>query len=142
ADGPRQKLMKHALMILLASAMVACGQGQYAFTNFAGVPGGPGNMDGTGSAARFTSPYGVAVDGVGNFYVADSHNSTIRKITPDGVVTTLAGTAGQNGSADGTGRVARFTLPSGVAVDNAGNIYVADTYNYTIRKITPAGDVT
>ena len=87
-------------------------------------------------------PHGVAVDGAGNVYVADTNNDTIRKITPAGVVTTLAGTAGQAGSADGTGAAARFDNPEGVAVDAAGNVYVADTGNDTIRKITPAGVVT
>ena len=133
--------MKHALMILLASAIVPCGQAQYAF-NFAGVPGGPGNVDDTGSAARFDHPNGVAVDSAGNVYVADSGNSTIRKITPAGAVTTLAGSAGQRGSADGIGSAAQFKDPAGVAVDSAGNVYVADSSNDTIRKITPAGVVT
>ena len=84
----------------------------------------------------------MAVDGTGNVYVADSYNRTIRKVTPGGVVTTLAGMAGSWGSADGTGSAARFNYPSGVAVDSAGNVYVADTGNHTIRKVTPAGVVT
>ena len=69
-------------------------------------------------------------------------NHTIRKVTPAGVVTTLAGLAGSSGSADGTGSAARFYHPSGVAVDSAGNVYVADCGNHTIRKVTPAGVVT
>ena len=101
-----------------------------------------GSTDGTGSAARFNFPAGVAVDIAGNIYVADSGNYTIRKVTPGGVVTTLAGLAGKFGSTDGTGNAARFDGPVGVAVDNAGNIYVADSGNYTIRKVTPAGVVT
>src|SRR5438034_1083343 len=117
--------MKHALMILLASAVVAGGQVHYAFTNFAGMPGGFGNVDGTGSTARFSGASGVAVDTAGNVYLADRGNQTIRKITPVGVVTTLAGSAGQTGSADGTGSTARFYYPADVAVDSAGNIYVA-----------------
>jgi len=111
-------------------------------TTFAGPDESPGAIDGTGSAARFAWPYGVAVDGSGNVYVADTYNSTIRKITPGCVVSTLAGLAGSLGSADGTGSAARFKLPYGVAVDGSGNVYVADTQNYTIRKITPAGVVT
>jgi DNA-binding beta-propeller fold protein YncE len=69
-------------------------------------------------------------------------NSTIRKVTAAGVVTTLAGTAGAFGSADGTGPAARFRFPAGVAVDSAGNVYVADSNNSTIRKITPTGTTT
>src|SRR6185295_12916764 len=100
--------MKRMLMILLASATAACGQVQYAFTNFAGLPGGPGDVDGTGSAARFNGPSGVAVDANGNAYVADRYNDTIRKVTPAGVVTTLA---------------TSFNQPGGIAVDNGGNVY-------------------
>ena len=108
----------------------------------AGLAGSSGSADGAGGAARFNGPESVAVDNAGNVYVADTYNDTIRKITPAGVVTTLAGLAGISGSADGTGSAARFNQPSGVAVDTAGNVYVADSFNYTIRKITPAGVVT
>ena len=110
-------------------------------TTLAGTAGFPGSADGTGAAARFGFPAGVAVDGSGNVYVADTGNSTVRKVTPAGVVSTLAGTAGSYGSADGTGAAARFNLPIGVAVDGSGNVYVADTYNDTLRKVTPAGVV-
>src|SRR6266850_5666867 len=108
----------------------------------AGTPGVHGSADGTGSAAQFWQPWGIAVDSAGNVYVADHGNSTIRKITPAGVVTTIAGVAGAFGSADGTGSVARFNSPSGIALDTSGNLYVADTLNSTIRKITSAGVVT
>src|SRR5438034_200826 len=108
----------------------------------AGLAGSPGGADGTGSAARFTVPYGVAVDGADNVYVGDTANATIRKVTPAGVVTTLAGLAGSFGSVDATGSAARFGFPSGVAADSAGNVYVADKSNHTIRKMTPAGAVT
>jgi sugar lactone lactonase YvrE len=108
----------------------------------AGIPGSRGSEDGPAAAARFNGPTGVAVDGDGNVYVADSGNSTIRKITPSGVVGTLAGTAGRTGSADGTGPAASFWWPFGVAVDAGGMVYVSDTINHTIRKITPAGEVT
>jgi sugar lactone lactonase YvrE len=113
-----------------------------AVTTMAGTAGQSGSADGTGTAARFADPTGIATDGSGNVYVADLSNYTIRKITPAGVVTTMAGTAGQFGSADGAGPGARFYKPLGVATDSAGNIYVADTGNNTVRKITPGGVVT
>ena len=113
-----------------------------AVTTFAGTAGVDGHSDGNGAAASFDSLFGVAVDGAGNVYVADTGNNTIRKITPNRVVTTLAGTAGDFGSVDGVGAEARFDTPYGVAADRSGNVYVADTGNNTIRKITPAGLVT
>jgi len=114
----------------------------YFFTTLAGSPGNPGSADGTGSTAQFYLPSDVAPDGAGNIYVADTFNYTIRKISPAGVVSTLAGLAGVAGSADDTGSTARFYTPYSVTVDNGGNVYVADTYNHTIRKITSAGVVT
>ncbi|MDQ2769714.1 MAG: hypothetical protein M3Y54_04350, partial [Bacteroidota bacterium] len=95
-------------------------------STLAGLAGSTGSANGTGAAARFYSPTGVAVDATDAVYVADQSNSTIRKITAAGVVSTLAGTAGSTGSADGTGAVARFRFPTGVAVDAAGAVYVAD----------------
>jgi len=112
-------------------------------TTLAGLAENPGKLDGTGSEARFWGPNDVARDVAGNLYVTDSGNNLIRKISPGGVVTTLAGNADAGpGSADGTGNDARFRGPDGVAVDNNGNVYVADTFNHTIRKVTPAGVVT
>lgn len=111
-------------------------------TTLAGSPGSKGSSDGTGSAARFNGPIGVAVDSSGNVYVADANNYTIRKIAPGGVVTTLAGSAGSAAFADGTGSAARFDNPCGIAVDSTGNIYVSDAEDGTIRKITSGGVVT
>jgi sugar lactone lactonase YvrE len=111
-------------------------------TVIAGKMNDYGSEDGTGTAARFHNPRGIVVDRSGNIFVADQDNHTIRKITPSGDVTTLAGSAGNSGSADGTGSNARFKYPDGVAVDITGNVYVADSSNSTIRKITPAGVVT
>jgi sugar lactone lactonase YvrE len=111
-------------------------------TTLAGTAGISGSVDGTGAAASFNLPTGVAVDSAGNVYVADQNNSTIRKVTAAGVVTTLAGTANADGSADGIGAAARFDHPTGVAVDSAGNVYVADRGNSTIRKVTPTGATT
>jgi len=99
----------------------------------------PGSADGTGTAARFDYPYGVTVDSAGNVYVADMANHTIRKVSAAGVVTTPAGTAGIAGSADNIGTATRFNYPSGVTVDSAGNLYVADMANHTIRKVSPTG---
>jgi sugar lactone lactonase YvrE len=112
------------------------------FGTFAGTAGPPGSADGTGSAAGFYFPSGIAVTTAGNLFVADQQNQTIRKVTKKGVVTTLAGTAAVTGTANGTGSAARFYYPFGIAVTTAGNLFVADTYNHTIRKITSTGIVT
>lgn len=107
------------------------------------VAGGlPGSADGFGKAAGFRAPVGLATDANGNLYVADRDNSTIRRITAAGEVSTLAGFAGSRGSSDGVGSGARFAVPEGVAVDDGGNVFVADTGNHSIRRITPAGAVT
>ena len=112
-------------------------------TTLAGSPGTSGSVNGVGSGAQFSSPYGVAVDSAGNVYVADAGNNTIRKITAAGSVSTLAGRDGSNaGSVDGNGGDARFNSPSGVATDKAGNVYVSDNNNHTIRRIAPSGIVT
>jgi len=97
--------------------------------------------NGSGASAAFRNPYGVAVDTAGNVYVADQSDHRIRKVAPDGTTTTLAG-AGVEGFANGAGTAARFDYPNGVEVDEAGNVYVADSGNKRIRKITPGGVVT
>ncbi|MCX6927821.1 MAG: hypothetical protein NT154_32120, partial [Verrucomicrobia bacterium] len=127
------------MLVVLMALGSACSMysQEYTFTTLGGPGGGPGAIDGPGAEARFNLAGGVAVDGAGNKYVADSYNNTVRKITPGGVVTTLAGLAGSRGSVNGTGGAARFNFPIGVAVDAAGNVYVADQNNHTIRKITP-----
>jgi sugar lactone lactonase YvrE len=110
-------------------------------SNLAGQAGpSSGSVDGAASNARFRHPEGVAVDRTGNIYVADVENQTIRKITSEGIVSTLAGLADTDGSSvDGIGNNARFFFPSGVAVDANGNVYVAEWGGHTIRKITPEG---
>lgn len=107
-----------------------------------GMAGQKGSADGVGSAARLDSPNGLALDAAGRLYVADYGNHTIRRLDPKGKLITLAGAAGQKGSADGLGSAARFASPNGVAVDAAGFVYVADTHNHTIRRISPNGLVT
>lgn len=109
-----------------------------AVSTLAGLAGSPGSADGTGTAARFNSPSGVAIDGSGNAYVADTLNHTLRKVTSLGVVTTVAGSSGAPGSADGIGSAARFKGPQGLTIDGGGNLYVADTNNHTIRKVVPS----
>ena len=110
-------------------------------TTLAGSATTLGNTDATGALARFNTPAGIVSDGA-NLFVADSGNHTVRKIViATGVVTTLAGTAGASGSADGTGAAARFNQPVGLTIDNAGNLYLSDQ-NYTkIRKIVTATGV-
>ena len=103
--------------------------------------GSAGDKDATGTEARFRNPYDVAVDSSGILYVADYHNHRIRKITSEGVVTTLAGN-GTAGDKNGAGTAAQFNYPSGVAVDSSGILYVADYSNNRIRKITSEGKVT
>lgn len=100
-----------------------------------------GFADGQGAAASFNTPSSLAIDLRGNIYVADTGNNAIRRITPEGLVTTLAGD-GTNGHRDGPGQTAQFNSPVGVAVDALGNVYVADTYNDCVRQINAGGLVT
>jgi secreted PhoX family phosphatase len=113
----------------------------YTFTALA-EGGGSNIVEQIETAARFRTVNGVAVDSAGNLYVSDVFNHAIRKVTPEGVVTTLAGLPGTSGSADGSGSDARFNTPAKVAVDNIGNVYVTDDQNSTIRRVTPEGVVT
>lgn len=138
--------MSAAIATLLSCAATVGGWGQaqyptpYVFSTLAGVAS-VGSADGAGTAACFNQPHAVALDAAGNLFVADTGNNTIRMITPEGVVSTLAGAAGEPGSADGAGTRARFNDPEAIAVGPEGDIYVADTGNNTIRRISHSGVV-
>jgi len=111
-------------------------------TTLAGLAGSPGSADGTGSAARFQDPQNIAINrSTGNLYVPDGTGDTIRMVTPGGAVTTIAGLAGAAGTSDGTGSGARFNNPTGIAVDNSGNLFVTDYGNNSIREVSPGGVV-
>jgi sugar lactone lactonase YvrE len=112
----------------------------FTFTTLAGSTRVTGAADGAASTARFNSPAGIVADAVGNLYVVDNQNHTIRKVTSDGVVTTLAGSAGIPGNASGTGAAARFLFPRGIAVNSDGDLFVS--CNHEIRRVTVAGAVT
>jgi hypothetical protein len=109
-------------------------------TTLAGFPQA-GFNDATGGQAQFNGPFGLGIDSFGNLYVGDVNNIRLRRVTPSGVVTTLAGN-GQQGFADGTGVAAQFNGIAGVTVDNTNTIYVADGLNHRIRRVTQQGVVT
>ena len=110
-------------------------------TTFAGSPQVWGSADGSGTNAQFNSPCGLKFDAHGNLFVSDANNNTIRKITTNGVVTTFAGAAGQDGASDGDLATARFRSPAELAFDEKGSLFVADSFNQTIRKISTNGIV-
>ena len=110
-------------------------------STFAGSPQVWGSADGRGTNAQFNSPCGLAFDARGNLFVCDANNNTLRKITTNGVVTTFAGSAGEDGSADGDLVSARFRCPAELAFDAKGNLFVTDSFNHTIREISANGTV-
>jgi hypothetical protein len=118
------------------------GGGSGTLALFAGSETTAGTQDGAANVAGFNNPQGLAVDAAGNVYVADTDNFAIRKITPEGVVSTVAGQIGVKGHADGGKSDATFNGPTGIALDASGNIYVSDMGGFNaIRKVTPQGDV-
>lgn len=132
ADSAGNLYVADALNSTIRKVVLSTG----AVSTLAGTAGIVGSADGTGPAASFKSPYGLATDGAGNLYVADTGNSTIRQVVlKTGEVSTIAGTAGMFGSADGTGSAALFDHPLALATDGAGNLYVSDGSNYTVRQV-------
>jgi sugar lactone lactonase YvrE len=100
-----------------------------------------GDRDGSAAIARFAGPAGVTVDGAGNLFVADAAKHTIRKTSVAGIVSTLAGSPGESEWVDAAGNLARLNNPRGLVVDAAGNVFIADTGNQALRKVTPDGQV-
>jgi sugar lactone lactonase YvrE len=141
-----------AAFVTVGLTLTACGggggdTGTTSTTNTAGISlyagslQSAGGADGQGAAAQFAGPERLALDSAGNLYISDTANQTIRKLTPDGQVSTFAGVMGQVGNADGPGVEARFSSPRGIAVRPDGTVFVADSGNHTIRKISPTGVV-
>ncbi len=137
----RRGLLLLTAILLLLTIKSSPGQTPYFFYTLAGKQGSTGATNFPGPAARFNGPCGVAADAAGDVYVADTANHLIREIALSGTVSTLAGIAGTNGASNGPASTAEFNLPTGVAVDTNGNVYVADWGNHVIRKIS-GGQVT
>jgi len=133
--------MKKLSAILLLLALAVSASAQDAVTSLAGQPLVSGAANGAGTNALFSDPAAIVADTNGNFFLADSQNHAIRKIATNGVVTTFAGQLGVSGNLNGTGTNAQFNTPSGLAFDGGSNLFVADTGNSTIRKITSVGAV-
>lgn len=131
------------IQVTVGDATVDSQEFEYIYTTQVNTFAGSisGYLEGTGTEAKFAGPYKVAVDAEGNVYVVDTSNHRIRKITPAGVTTTLAGN-GESGDTDGTGEEAQFHYPYGIALGPDGNLYVADTHNHKLRMVTPEGVVT
>ena len=137
-----QKLAVVLSLVMLAPLARAQESANWTVTTFAGNSTLTGSADGNGTAATFYGPRGIAIDKSGTLYVADTFNHTIRKISSGGIVTTWAGAVGQAGYKDATGTSALFNYPAGLAIDANGTVYVADSSNNVIRKITSDGTVT
>ena len=125
------------LSVVLALASAFAQAQPLAIRTFAGSISA-GSTNGPAAGARFKHPVGLATDIGGNIYVADTENSTVRKITPGGMVSTLAGQAGLSGAVDGQGGAARFLSPQGIAVDDQGNVYVAEQVPQQIDSFNPS----
>lgn len=108
----------------------------------AGQPLKTGFADGKASESLIDRPHGIAVDNKGNIFFCDMKNHLIRKIDNKGIVSTIAGEKGKSGIKDGVGKNAQFSQPEGIVVDSKGNLFIADTYNFTVRKIDKKGNVT
>ena len=134
--------MKKLSAILILLALASAVRAQDSVTTLAGQPLVSGTANGTGTNALFSDPAAIVADASGNYFIADSRNDAIRKVTPGGVVTTFAGQLGVSGTANATGTNATFDTPSGLVFDGSGNLFVSDTGNNVIRKITAAGAVT
>lgn len=139
-----KRATSRALAAILAICLLGAfaGQSQDSVRTLAGLPETPGSLDGTNTTARFNDPAGLAIAPDGTIFVADNQNHALRRIGTNGVVTTLAGLPGTPGSADGTGPAARFDSPTGVALGPDGALYVSDTGNHTLRRVTTNGVVT